>query len=73
MRQTAKGNYLWLVLLVFVVIMPIVNAMTRPVTVQPFETAIEQPSDIDLPIKKEGRPEDRPIQRSGVSTITTGR
>lgn len=51
MRNTINGNYLWLVLVVFL-ILPVVNAFTgKDAPVRPFQTAVEQA--IDLPGKRQ--------------------
>ena len=49
MKQTANGNYIWLVLLVFFIIVPVVNAFTKrdegPQSWQAqTETAVEIPA-----------------------------
>lgn len=50
MKQTANGNYLWLVLLAFFLIVPIVNAMKEPDKPGAFQTSVE--TAVEIPPKR---------------------
>jgi hypothetical protein len=51
-KQTANGNYLWLVLLAFFLVLPAVNSFTHKTEPQkPFETNVES-AEADLPHRK---------------------